>query len=335
VREVAAFVLISLLVSAAEPERAALRPEVRGMTVAARRAGQSWGTDAMVQTMRQLRDLGVNWVAIHPYGGISADGTAGSSRLMAEGRDLTWLTRPIAEAHRLGLKIMIKPHLAYWHSPFSWRGAIEFETEEEWDRFFTTYGAWVSELARICADADAFVVGTELDRTVAHEARWRAVIAQVRQRTEAPLTYAANWDAYQRVPFWDALDVIGVQAYFPLVEQEGLPDARELEAAWRRIATDLETFGLRHGRKVVLSEFGYERSVDTALRPWETRRRPEPGAEEVQRRCLDAALGALTDSDQIVGGFLWKWFPGESERGSHIMSTPAMRDVIGEHWRAP
>jgi hypothetical protein len=161
---------------------------------------------------------------------------------MAEGRDLTWLTRPIAEAHRLGLKIMIKPHLAYWHSPFSWRGAIEFETEEEWDRFFTTYGAWVSELARICADADAFVVGTELDRTVAHEARWRSIIEQVRRCTDAPLTYAANWDAYQRVPFWDALDVIGVQAYFPLVEQDGLPDARQLEASWRRIATDLESF---------------------------------------------------------------------------------------------
>ena len=81
--------------------------------------------------------------------------------------DTTWLTRPIAEAHRLGLKIMIKPHLAYWGSPFRWRGDITFETDDQWRRFFTQYEAWVTRAAEVCAEADAFVVGTELDRTLA------------------------------------------------------------------------------------------------------------------------------------------------------------------------
>ena len=308
--------------------------DVRGMTVSASRSGQSWGSDAMVETMRRLRALGVNWIAIHPYGRIDGDGTVGILRGLPLGEDVRWLRRPIEEAHRLGLKIMIKPHLAYWHSPFEWRGKIEFQTAEDWDRFFITYERWLTRLAEICADADAFVVGTELDRTVHHEARWRAIIAAVRARTKGRLTYAANWDAYQRVPFWDALDVIGIQAYFPLVDHEALPEPAELRASWRRIATELEAYGRRHHRRILLSELGYHRSATTALRPWEPRpgdaARPE--AEEVQRRCLQAALGAVDDSEIIVGTFLWKWFPGERAGGSHLMSTPAMRAVIGEQW---
>jgi len=318
----------------------ALRPgalaDVRGMTVSAPRAGQSWGSDAMVETMRGLRELGVNWIAIHPYGSIRGDGEVGGLRLPLDGQ-ATWLTRPIEEAHRLGLKIMIKPHLAYWHSPFPWRGAIRFETDEEWERFFTTYTQWITRLAEVCAGADAFVVGTELDATIRHEQRWRAIIEAVRARTAAPLTYAANWDSYTKVPFWDALDAIGVQAYFPLVDHDRPPDPGELALAWRRIAGELAACGRRHDRPVLLTELGYDRSETTARHPWEDTRNAgpdaEPNAEEVQRRCLTAALATLAESDGIAGVFLWKWFPGEIARGSHLMSTPAMREVIASRWR--
>ena len=70
-----------------------------------------------------------------------------------------------------------------------------------------------------CREADAFVVGTELDRILNHEAEWRTLIAEVRSIMKVPLTYAANWTDYKRVPFWDALDVIGIQAYFPVASK--------------------------------------------------------------------------------------------------------------------
>ena len=117
------------------------------------------------------------------------------------------------------MSICIKPHIAYWGSSFSWRGEIEFSREDAWDRFWRDYRAWITLLAEACREADGFVVGTELDRTLRFEDEWRALIADVRAHTGAPLTYAANWTDYQRVPFWDALDVIGIQAYFPLTDQ--------------------------------------------------------------------------------------------------------------------
>jgi hypothetical protein len=76
------------------------------------------------------------------------------------------------------------------------------------------------------------------------------------------VTYAANWDAYERTPFWDDLDLIGVDAYFPLSSD---PDVSvgELVEAWEPVVSDLRTFAIRHDRPILFAEFGY-RSVEGA-----------------------------------------------------------------------
>ncbi len=59
------------------PERS---EPVRGMTISCQTWGWEWGTDEMVESMRELKKLGVNWISIHPYAGIRGDGTVGSRR---------------------------------------------------------------------------------------------------------------------------------------------------------------------------------------------------------------------------------------------------------------
>ncbi len=307
---------------------------VRGMTISCEGDGLSWGSDTMAETLDRLASMGVNWVSIHPYGGLRGDGTIGRSRIDRLYEDPTWLTRAIDESHRRGLKIMIKPHLAYWGSPFSWRGEVEFENASDWQRFFATYEAWILKVAELSTAADAFVVGTELDRTVSHEQSWRRIIAAVRGATDAPLTYAAGWDAYESIPFWDALDIVGVQAYFPLVEHEDVPTDAEIRDGWRRIVARLESFGRENNRRVVLGELGYNRSLEAAVRPWSYHTDSRAEAEVLQASCLDIALEAVRESEAIVGAFLWKWFPGEPQRGNFRMSAPAMRHVIVRHWES-
>jgi len=304
---------------------------VRGMTVSCPRAGQIWGTDAMVKTMAELKQLGVNWIAIHPYAHIHGDGTVGGRYMDRLYDDPKWLTRPIKEAHHLGLKIMIKPHISYWGSPFDWRGEIQFNTEQKWARFFDTYEKWITMVARLSENADAFVVGTELDATVHHANHWRAIISAVRDEFDGPLTYAANWDSYEKITFWDALDVIGIQAYFPLVDHENLPTTEELDAGWRQIINELRAYSRQHKKKILLAELGYNRSSQAAHRPW-SYREGGPNAERIQKRSLDSALRAVKQNDFIVGAFLWKWFPGERQYSNFTKSTPAMRTVIREHW---
>jgi hypothetical protein len=311
--------------------------DVRGMTVSTPTWGWEWGSDQMGGTLDVLREIGVNWVSIHPYAGIGADGSV-EFRPIDPDAPPDWLVRPIREAHARGMHVVVTPHLAHWGSPFAWRGAIAFPEPAARARFFREYTAWVRTVAQAARGADALVVGSELDGTVAHDAEWRAVIAEVRAVFPGPLTYAANWDAFERVPFWDAVDVAGIQAYFPLVDgdsphpRDSAPSDAALDAGWDRVMARMRAFRQRTGKHVVFTELGYDASPGAAARPWESGPGGGDGAD-LQRRCLRAALRAVDREPAVIGAFLWKWFPGEVARGDFRMSDPAVRAVIAEVWR--
>lgn len=311
---------------------AADRPAIRGVVISCQTWGHEWGSDAMVEALREVKALGANWVQIHPYAGVSRDGTVSMGRLPEDGSTPRWLSRPIEEAHALGLRIAIVPHLAGWRAGWKWRGDITFETAEQWQRFFATYQAWIVRMAQYCREADGFSVGSELDRTIpGHETEWRKMIAAVRNETRAALTYGANWPDYRAVPFWDALDVIGISAYFPLVSHDRTPTAAEIDAAWRRIYPEIAQYARAQNREVVFLELGYDASTRAALEPWVSGR-GEPGGPAVQELCLDRALAALQGPTGVMGAFLWKWFPGEYRREDYKLQSPALRQVIGRHW---
>lgn len=328
--------LLALLLGspAASPAVPSARPapkgdhiEVRGITVSTPTWGWEWGTPEMDRTLDVLVETGANWVAIHPYAQIHADGRV-TWRKLDRNAPPDWLARPIAEAHRRGLKVMIKPHLAYWGTRFSWRGDIRFDDPAAEERFFRTYGDWITEMAEASATADAFVVGTELDRLTDRERDWRAIIGRVRAVNPGHLTYAANWDAYERVPFWDALDAVGIQAYFPVIRAGERADEASMRRGWTRICADLRRIHARTGKPIVFTELGYDASPTAALEPWKSGR----GDPAQQRLAMRIALDVVRREEHIRGSFLWKWFPGELQRGDFRMSRPDVRAVVRDAW---
>jgi len=308
---------------------------VRGVTISCQTSGFEWGLEGFGRELDELCGLGANWVAIHPYARIRSDGEV-RHRLDPD-RPPGWLTHPLKEARARGMSILIKPHLGYWGSKFRWRGEIHFEDAVARARFWTGYTDWITTLAEIVGEADAFCVGTELDRMVEDPAPWRSLIAAVRARTDARLTYAANWDGYGRVTFWDALDAVGVQAYFPLSEEPD-PDVALLEAGWERVLVPLRELHRRTGKPVVFTELGYNRSIDAAKTPWSdtpAASEDRAAAEALQARCLRVGLEVIErESDWLRGAFLWKWFVGEPSRHdrSFYVDTPRMRAAIAEVW---
>ena len=307
--------------------------EVRGITISTHGIGRDWGTDAIVPTLEDIRAVGANWVAIHPYARISADGSLRWSEIDPADPP-AHIVRPIREAHRLGLRIYIKPHIAYWRSPFSWRGEIAFTSAEDWQRFWRDYREWIALLATVCREADGFVVGTELDRMLTFEEEWRALIAEVRQRTDAPLTYAANWTDYRQVPFWDALDVIGIQAYFPLTDDPAY-DEEDIRAGWAERMRELRTFGEQHNRNILFTELGYNQSHQAPIAPWAY---PVDGEDAlpVQVVCLRTALDAIAEEPRVIGALLWKWFPHPRPVGRNFqLAIPPIKRVIAEAWLSP
>ncbi|MCE9594786.1 MAG: hypothetical protein K8S98_11395 [Planctomycetes bacterium] len=327
-RWVVAALLVSLAPRGTDPKI------VHGVTVSCQTNGREWGTDAFAEELDRLKALGVNWVAIHPYARIANDGTV-SWREYSKTEPPEFLVRPIREARARGISILVMPHLAYWGSRFRSRNAIEFEASEDRARFWRTYRAWIGALAEVVHDADAFSIGNETDRMLVDESEWRGLIAEVRERTSAKLVYAANWSDYARVPFWDALDAIGVQAYFPLSDEAEPSDACLL-AAWDKVLPDLRALAQRTGKPVVFTELGYPCSLDAAHEPWsyeEARGAERERALELQARCLAVALGVVDrERDWLRGAFLWKWFVGPAQAENFLLNQPSLTARMRAAW---
>ncbi len=292
------------------------------------RRGVSWwnedGPDAAAASFRRLASLGVTWVSVHTWdplqpglhGPVIASSRAGDRHFGY--RDLP---RVVRDAHAAGLKVMVKPHLEM-RSRFGAmehleHNKVEMTSEADWRTWFASYEDYVLPYAREAraAGADAFCVGRELDTTVLRrEADWRRVIAAVRREFPGPLTYSANFDTWEGLGFWDALDFIGVSAYFPLARTND-PSPAELDAGWDRALAPLEAAHRRWGRPVLLTEAGFPSVSSAARAPW----REERTAADVwlQARCYDATLRALARRPWIEGAFFWLW-----ER----TSRPAFRD---------
>lgn len=218
----------------------------------------------------------------------------------------------IAYAHRLGLKVMLKPHIDPWGSDEHWRGEIgPGFSPSQWRAWFASYRAFIVHYARLAADSgvEQFCVGCEYDGTVHREADWRAVVAAVRAVYPGPLTYADDQieEDPDAVRWWDAVDFIGMDAY-PVLTRRVHPTKAQLERAWRRWARRLETLSRRWGKPVILTEIGCRSVRGAATAPWDYLRRGSVDLR-VQQRWYAAALKTLVRRPWLIGMYWWQWEP--------------------------
>ena len=80
----------------------------------------------------------------------------------------------------------------------------------------------------------------------------------MRTHYPGPLTYAANWwQEYDRIAFWDALDYIGVNAFFPL-SQAANPPLATLRQSAAQIAQEIAQVHRLTGKPVLFTEVGFK-----------------------------------------------------------------------------
>jgi hypothetical protein len=209
------------------------------------------------------------------------------------------------EARERAIATLLKPHI-WLHG--SWPGEVEMSSEADWEAWFARYREFLLGWARLAADAklEGLCIGTELDKTIQREREWRALIAEVRAIYPGLLTYAANWTHFEEVPFWDALDALGVNAYFPLSES-AQPELPELVQAWQPIRERLASLSERVARPVVFTEIGYHPAERAFARPWEWGADGAGFLPEVQARGYEAVLRVFLGEPWFGGVFFWKW----------------------------
>lgn len=306
---------------------------MRGMVVSCPRAGQIWGSPEMTDALGQLGELGVEWIAIHPYARVQRDGAV-NSRPAAE---VDYLERAVELVRAAGMRLFWKPHLAYWGS-FEWRGAIEFgEDEAAWQRFFDSYQSFIVDQARFAQESgvEIFAVGVEYERTTHREAEWRRIVSAVREVYDGKVTYAANWDSLDKVPFWDALDWIGVHAYYPL-SLDVDPSRQMLLQGWSEPLGQLSSLSSKYRNKpIFFAEIGYSRSHSAAREPWSPRLEDSPQALRLRQSLIEVALERMEEHSFVRGMFWWKWIPGPDPWDRDFsMKDPEARRALERYWGA-
>ena len=260
------------------------------------------GSEASAASLHTLKQLGVDWISLLPFGFHRGEPALrfGGEQVWETDASLGAATR---QAHALGIKVMLKPHI--WGRS---EQRTESWTDAHWRAWFNDYLRFAEHYATLARDAkiDAFCIGNEQKVASGHEAEWRRIIERVRTIYDGPLTYGANFDEVFDVPFWDALDWIGVSGYFPLVP-DASPDRATLVRAWQPVLARLEALSRRERKPVLFTEIGYRSVQGAAWRQWEIPRDALADLD-AQRNAYEAFFEAVWPQPWVMGAYPWKWF---------------------------
>ncbi|MCK6546867.1 hypothetical protein L6R52_13545 [Myxococcota bacterium] len=280
-----------------------------------------YGSERAKRELERLRDVGVDWIAISPF---AYQKKVDEPFLYYGPGDPTMLDRDLVavteHAHALGIRVFLKPHLwsgEFWSSG-KWPGDIEMKTpeaEESWWRSYTGYIVAQAKLAAL-AKMDALSIGHELVKMTAprHTPRWRALITEVKRHFGGPLVYGANHGhEVGQIEFWDALDAVGVHAYYPLGgDALEAASADDIARAWQPVLAELRKIADKTKKPLVFTEVGFPAHRGALAKPWEADG-ARPLDEGLQARAYEGTLRALASAPFVRGTFWWKWFSGGHE----------------------
>jgi len=297
-------------------------------------------TDRVRQYMftQQLQPLGINWVGlvVYCYQESPAAIEINCHRTDAPTTSDAELLKRAELAHELGLRVMLHPQQISLSGDFP--VVNHGSNEEAWRLWFENYMTYIAHYAQLAETmrADLFVIGAELPVASAHDDEWRAVVAAVRQQYSGRITYAAHpWDVFS-ITWWDAVDVIGIDAYFPLTQADD-PTLDELKHAWIPIVSQLEELSKKWNRPVLITEIGYP-SIDGA-NYWGGYIDPFCGDLHLdlqeQADLYEALLTSFEGKPWWAGVFWWAWSGNPAEGGPYDAGGPQGKpaeDVLRRHY---
>ncbi|MDH3216679.1 MAG: hypothetical protein OEN01_10340 [Candidatus Krumholzibacteria bacterium] len=293
--------------------------------------------------LKKLADMGTNAVSITPFT-FMRDPQKPVSLPFSHGpgaENDECVIHSAHEAQTLGMQVMLKPHI--WLGGGQWPGDIEMPSDKDWRQFFEYYEKWLRHYALLAEmyEIELLCIGVELSRaTVGHEDRWSEIIGNVRSLYSGRITYAANWgEEFENVTFWDQLDFIGINCYYPLSNLDD-PTFEDLKQGMRSVLRRIEPVHDRYRKPVLITEIGYT----STARPWKKPHEAAWGRRQTnldhQALCYKAVMESLHGQTWCQGIYWWKWpsfleFGGPNNPGFTPNGKPAeeiVREWFGKAW---
>ncbi len=235
-----------------------------------------------------------------------------------------------------GITVVLKPHVDSLDGSF--RGNLAPTSVADW---FASYQTFILHYAQIASENNVgnLVIGTELASLskAAYRSYWLNIIAQIRSSfPNLTLIYGANAtyasDEFTTVSFWDKVDIMGVDGYFPLTNHAD-PTVAQLVAAWTDnvqgldIVTALHNVQSQFNKPMIFTELGYVSAPGTNEAPYNNAAAGAAYDPTEQENCYEAFFEVFSQQTSWMKGvFWWAWNvspPGPSDTGYTPQDKPA------------
>ncbi len=282
--------------------------------------------DRLTESLLMLRDLGADHIAVIPTW---YQESRRSNRIYpSDNTPLdSGVVHIITEAKALGYRVVLKPHIDAEDGSF--RGDLQPSDIEAW---FSSYIGFILHYAQIAelTDVDIFCIGTEL-RNLSSRNEWIEIIDSVRNSYQNPLTYAANWDEYPNVSFWECLDFVGIDAYFPLAQsrEASIEEYFENFELWLR---QVDNFQTDIGKEIIITEVGFKSIQGSGVTPYDWQYEGIVN-EESQAQAYRTILETLQRKEWLAGIFFWHWDPIlKADSVGYTPYNKKAEEVLREYW---
>ncbi len=331
------------------PRQQSLGP-IRGVTIGpienSYHPNIGYGSPAYERTLAECTRLGATWIALTPFGRVGD--------LSGVGVDMTFeapfeqnkaaVRRAIEMAHAHGLRVMVVPHL--WVESGAWRGQLAPSGDAGWQKWAQSYRRFVLSWAAVAqaGRAEMFSAGVELRTwvTTPRAPSFTAIIHAIRHVYHGLVTYSANWDDVNDTAILGELDVIGINAFYPLGDTDGASESA-LRRGGEQVRAKVHALAEVWRKPVIFTEMGYTTRPNPAIRPWEW---PDSMKnvvvdEAAQAAAYRALIGPMIDEPLFSGFFVWRYYSdpddvsqeapwGFSPRGK--LAENVLRDAFKKRW---
>ena len=240
-----------------------------------------------------------------------------------------------------GLTVVLKPQVDSIDGVF--RGNFAPSNPTAW---FASYQTFILHYAQLASQNNVgnLVIGTELKTLSgsAYVSNWTNIINVIRASyPNLTLIYGANatgaGDEFTTVSFWDKVDIIGVDGYFPLTNHAD-PTVAQLVAAWSsnkngfNALAALKNLQSTYNKPLIFSELGYVSAAGTNEAPYSSAAAGATYDPTEQENCYEAFFEVFSQQTSWMKGvFWWAWNvtpPGSTDTGYTPQNKPAATTTL-------
>jgi hypothetical protein len=156
---------------------------------------------------------------------------------------------------------------------------------------------------------------------------------------QGPITYSSgDEDSWLSIPWWDAVDAIGIRPNRIGLADTSDPSVEQLQASWEPIVERLGELSEQWDRPVMVTALGYPSIDGISTEPWNADHIGQVDLQEQADLC-QAAFGAFSDKAWFLGFFWDGWEALNTLSGpSNIDACPNAKpaeDIIRTNYGEP